>query len=156
MLDDGSYYPGVLLEVGCPKKLKSLREKAEDFIVGSGGQIQLMISLDIGEKKSNSMKISAWRPKFYQRGNKLTVKMKAVMDQNEIRDSHGKVFPGSFSFQLRDFGSNLDRNTRYAGAHLTKVITLDYHDLVNYLTKAQKHKDFPAPRDLKVEQDFGV
>lgn len=127
----------------------SLRTKAEDLIVGSSGNIQPVIGLETGNNQS--YKISAWRPDFVRFGNEDAVKMKAIIEQDEIRTSDGKIRPGSMIFQLQDFGGNLA--TTYPHAGLTKTITLCYHDLVEYLTRAQQfdvqRPPFPNSRLFK-------
>ncbi len=130
----GSYFPGVVLEMAYSEDFISLRTKAEDLIVDSGGHTQLVIGLETGNNKS--YKISAWRPDFIRLENEDAVKMKAIIEQDQIRNSDGRLKPESMIFQLQDFGSNLA--TTYPDADLTKVITLQYHELAAYLTKAEE------------------
>ncbi|KAF7506557.1 hypothetical protein GJ744_011594 [Endocarpon pusillum] len=61
----------------------------------------------------------------------------------------GKIRPGSMIFQLQDFGSNLA--TKYPNAELTKTITLCYHDLADYLTRAQEF-DVQRPPSSNLRQ----
>ena len=139
----GSYYPGVVIELAYSQSFESLRWKAQDLIVNSDGRIQLVIGLEIEGKKS--YKISAWRADFIRSEDKVTVRMKAVIEQDVIRDSDGKLKPGSMTFQLNDFGTNLA--TTYPNADLTKVIALHYNDLADYLAEAEEFdvKQPPGP-----------
>lgn len=130
----GSYYPGIVIELAYSQSFKSLRGKAQDLIVNSYGSIQLVIGLETESKKS--YKISAWRADFTRSENKDAVRMKAVIEQDVIRDSDGKLKSGSMTFQLQDFGRNLA--TSYPNADLTKVITLHYNELADYLAEAQE------------------
>lgn len=141
---ENSYYPGIVIEVAYSQSFKSLRHKADDFIVDSDGKIQLVIGLEIESKKS--CKISAWRSDFTRFENKDIVAMKAVIEQDIIRDEDGKVKSGSIIFQLQDFGTNLA--IIYPDADLTKIITLHYNDLADYVARAEKKQSirFPPPQ----------
>ncbi len=74
---DGSFghelaqYPGVVLEVSYSQKRRDLGRLADDYILGSDGNIRAVVGLDIeyqGKVKSNvSSKVatlSIWRPKI--------------------------------------------------------------------------------------------
>ena len=138
----GSYYPGVVIEIAYSESFEKLRHKAYDFIVRSGGEVQLVIGLVIGSNES--LKISAWRPEFYRSKNKDAVRMKAIVDQDIIRDSNGTLKPGSLRFHLQDFGRDIA--TKYPDADLTKEIVLDYDVLTKGLIDAEQC-DVPSPPD---------
>ena len=138
----GSYFPGVVFEVTHSEDFISLRKKAEDLILKSKGNIQLMIGLETGYKNKERSKVSAWRSDFVRAGDPDTLKLKAIIERDEIHDRHGKARPGSLVFHLMDFGTDLA--TKYPNAELTKAITLHYHDLADYLTTAHQ-SDVPFP-----------
>ena len=129
-----SYYPGVVIEIAYSQSFQSLRWKAQDLIVNSSGNIQLVIGLEVESNKA--YKISAWRPDFIRFENQDTVRMRAVIEQDVIRDNDGNLKSGSLTFQLRDFANNLA--TTFPDAKLNEVITLHYGDLTNYLARAEK------------------
>jgi hypothetical protein len=137
------YYPGVVIEVAYSQSFEELERKADDLIVNSEGNIQLVIGLETESKKA--FKISAWRPDFTrsENENKNTVAMKTIIEQDTIRDEDGKVKSGSITFQLQDFGTNLA--ITYPDADLTKEIVLHYNDLAGYLVKAEKRKNIQRP-----------
>ena len=81
-LIEGSYYPGVILELAYSQSFQSLRCKAQDLIVDSDGKIQLVIGLEIENKKS--CKISAWRADFIRSKDGDTVRMKTVIEQDIV------------------------------------------------------------------------
>jgi len=144
------YYPGVVIELAYPQSFEELQCKADDLIVDSYGNIQLVIGLETDNKKA--CKISAWRPDFTrsENENKNTVAMKTIIEQDTIRDDDGKVKSGSMTFQLQDFGTNLA--ITYPDADLTKEIVLHYNDLAGYLVKAEKRENIqrpPPPSNLK-------
>jgi hypothetical protein len=142
------YYPGVVIEIAYSQPFEELRCKADDFIVDSYGNIQLVIALEIENKKA--CKISAWRPDFTRSENEDTVAKKAIIEQDTIRDEDGKVKSGSITFQLQDFGTNLA--ITYPDADLTKEIVLHYNDLAGYLVEAEKWENIqlpPPPSNLK-------
>jgi hypothetical protein len=135
------YYPGVVIEMAYSQPFEELRCKADNFIVDSYGNIQLVIALETGNKKA--CKISAWRPDFTRSENEDTVAMKTIIEQDTIRDEDGKVKSGSITFQLQDFGTNLA--ITYPDADLTKEIVLHYNDLAGYLVKAEKWENIQRP-----------
>jgi hypothetical protein len=142
------YYPGVVIELAYPQSFEELQCKADDLIVDSYGNVQLVIGLETGNKKA--CKISAWRPDFTRSENEDTVAKKAIIEQDTIRDEDGKVKSGSITFQLQDFGTNLA--ITYPDADLTKEIVLHYNDLAGYLVEAEKWENIqlpPPPSNLK-------
>jgi hypothetical protein len=137
------YYPGVVIELAYPQSFEELQCKADDLIVDSYGNVQLVIGLETGNKKA--CKISAWRPDFTRSENEDTVAMKTIIEQDIIRDKDGKLKPGSMTFQLQDFGMNLA--TTYPDADLTKEIVLHYNDLADYLAEGEDLENLqPPPR----------
>ncbi|KAF7502435.1 hypothetical protein GJ744_005818 [Endocarpon pusillum] len=130
----GSYYPGIVIEFACSESFKELRQKAYDFIVRSGGRVQLVIGLEAGSKKL--FKISAWRPEFYRSENGDAMRMKAITDRDIIRYSDGTLKSGCFRFHLQDFGRDLA--VHYPDAHLTTEIALDYDVLAGYIIDAEQ------------------
>jgi hypothetical protein len=132
----GSYFPGVVLEVAHSQDFGSLQKKAENLIVKSKGKIQLVIGLE------TAYKISAWRSEVIRVGDQDTVQMKTIVNRDVIQDADGNRKPGSLVFHLKDFGTDLE--TKYPGADLTKAITLDYQKLAEIITTAHK-SDVPFP-----------
>lgn len=143
----GCYYPGVVIEMAYSQSFRSLRAKARNLIVGSDGNIQIVIGLEA--ENGGAYKISAWRPDFIQSEDGNTVRLGTVIEQDIIRDVDGKLRPGSMTFQLRDFGSNLAAT--FPNANLTASITLRYNDLVDYLVDAeeiQNQEQPPGPNNI--------
>jgi len=54
-------WPGVVVEVSYSQKRKALEYLAEEYILGSQGNIQVVVGLDIEYKDSNSATLSVWR-----------------------------------------------------------------------------------------------
>jgi hypothetical protein len=65
---DGSFqhskaqYPGVIIEVSYSQKRKDLPRLADDYILGSDGNIRAVIGLDI-EYRGKMATLSVWRPR---------------------------------------------------------------------------------------------
>src|SRR5271168_1425610 len=66
---DGSFhhpipqYPGVIIEVSYTQKRKDLARLADDYILGSTGEIRVVIGLDISYEGKMAT-LSVWRPLF--------------------------------------------------------------------------------------------
>lgn len=56
-------YPGVVMEVSYSQKQKDMPYIAEDYILGSDGDIRRVICLDIGYSHSEKATLSAWEPR---------------------------------------------------------------------------------------------
>ncbi len=138
----GQYFPGVVIEIAHSQVFKKLRRKARKLVTRSFGQVHLVIGLETGKR---SLKISAWCPEFYQFENQDALRMKTLIDQDVIREGDGKLKPGSFTFYLRDFGTDLA--TKYPGADLTEEIVLSYDVLAEYLRDAEDG-DVSPPLDI--------
>ena len=55
-------YPGVVIEVSYTQKRKDLAHIAEDYILGSDGNIRVVIGLDVEYRNSKMATLSVWRP----------------------------------------------------------------------------------------------
>lgn len=76
-------YPGVVIEVSYAQKRKDLRVIAEDYILGSDGDICVVIGLDIEYHRSKRATVSAWRPRVVlnEAGEAELVAEQTVVDQ---------------------------------------------------------------------------
>jgi hypothetical protein len=59
----GTRYPGVVIEISYSKKRRDLSRLADDYILGSDGNIRVVIGLDV-EYKCKMATLSVWRPRF--------------------------------------------------------------------------------------------
>jgi hypothetical protein len=59
---EGAQYPGVVIEVSYTQKRKDLAYIAEDYILGSNGNIRVVIGLDVEYNNSKKATLSVWRP----------------------------------------------------------------------------------------------
>jgi hypothetical protein len=60
-----------------------LKDLAEDYILGSDGNIRVVIGLDIEYKQSKKATISVWRPQYVEHrdGREDLVSMQTVLNQ---------------------------------------------------------------------------
>lgn len=56
-------YSGVIIEVSYPQKRKDLARLADDYTLGSGGDIRVVVGSDI-EYRGKKATLSAWRPRI--------------------------------------------------------------------------------------------
>lgn len=57
----GARWPGVVIEVSFMQKRKDLEQLAKGYILGSSGNIHVIIGLDIEYRKSSRATMSVWR-----------------------------------------------------------------------------------------------
>lgn len=76
-------YPGVVIEVSYAQKRKDLAIIAEDYILGSDGDIRVVIGLDVEYRSSKKATLSVWRPGIVQNeaGQWDLVAEETVVDQ---------------------------------------------------------------------------
>lgn len=65
---DDAEYPGVIIEVAYSQKKKQLGRLAEDYLLDSNANVQVVIGLDIEYSKKGSRKatLSVWRTELFQ------------------------------------------------------------------------------------------
>ncbi|KAH8812494.1 hypothetical protein F5884DRAFT_785557 [Xylogone sp. PMI_703] len=56
-------YPGVVIEVSYASKRKDLYRLADDYILGSDGDIQVVVGIDVEYRGSKKATLSIWRPR---------------------------------------------------------------------------------------------
>ena len=76
-------WPGIIIEVSFSQKEKELKDLAEDYILGSDGNIRVVIGLNIEYKQSKKATISVWRPQYVEQrdGREDLVSLQTVVDQ---------------------------------------------------------------------------
>ena len=61
---DGAKWPGVIIELSYGQKRKDLPRLADDYIIGSDGNVKVVVGIDIEYRGARTATISAWRPKL--------------------------------------------------------------------------------------------
>jgi hypothetical protein len=76
-------WPGVVIEVSFSQKKKDLKNLAEDYILGSDGNIRVVVGLDIEYKQSKKTTLSVWRPQYVEckDGQEELICARIVFDQ---------------------------------------------------------------------------
>ncbi|PBP19279.1 hypothetical protein BUE80_DR009502 [Diplocarpon rosae] len=80
-------FPGVVIEVSYSQKRKDLGRLADDYILGSDGEVRVVAGVHIGCRNSKKATLSVWRPKIVtnQAGEKEVVAQLVVANQVSIR-----------------------------------------------------------------------
>lgn len=78
-----TYWPCVVIEISFSQKRKDLKYLAEDYILGSNGDIAVVIGLDIEYTNSKQATLSVWRARYKVEldGQKYLVAAQTVVDQ---------------------------------------------------------------------------
>lgn len=124
-------YPGVILEVSYSQKRRDLGRLADDYILGSDGNIRVVVGLDIeylsrskgNEASSKLAMLSVWRPKITTHGDekeliahqdvvdivrKHVLPSKFLLTAQVFRDENGFANPcpeAGLSLRLEDFAA---------------------------------------------------
>ena len=83
-------FPGIVIEVSYAQKRKDLGRLADDYILGSDGQIRVVVGLDIEYKSGKKATLSVWRPNIIMNevGEKELVAQLIVANQVCIHHLH--------------------------------------------------------------------
>lgn len=59
---DEAQYPGVVIEVSYSQKQRDLRSIVDNYILGSDGNIRVVVCLDVDYRNGKHATLSVWRP----------------------------------------------------------------------------------------------
>jgi hypothetical protein len=81
-----AHWPCIVIEVSFSQKEKELNELAEDYILGSDGNIHWVISLNIEYKQSKKGTFSVWQPQYIKHddGQECLVSAQTVFNQMSL------------------------------------------------------------------------
>ncbi|KAL2060401.1 hypothetical protein VTL71DRAFT_9431 [Oculimacula yallundae] len=101
-------YPGVVIEVSYSQKRRDLPHLADDYILGSDSNIQVVIGLDIEYEgdKAKMATFSRWEDDIELEDGENVLVAKQTIDNQVFRNSNGEATssPGSdLQIRLRDF-----------------------------------------------------
>ncbi|KAL5326307.1 hypothetical protein ACEPPN_007445 [Leptodophora sp. 'Broadleaf-Isolate-01'] len=128
--------PSIIIEISCSQKRKALTDLAEFYILGSDGNIQRVIGLDIEYKATKRATLSVWQPEYIgDEGSEELVATQALVAQ-EFRDQDGNpndTNPG-LVLSLQDFATGALIEDPSV---LTQQITISSSELCSMLTSAE-------------------
>jgi hypothetical protein len=169
------YYPGVVIEVSYSQKRKDLFRLADDYILGSNGNIRVVVGLDI-EYSGKEATWSVWRPHFEtnKAGEKELVARQTVINQIFRDRNHKPITSSTAGIQLRLRDFTTEAVTKSQG-QLRDPIFISANKLCSFLDLAEseasaitdetgllvsedplvrkrRHDDTP-PEELKLDDD---
>ncbi|KAH0556226.1 hypothetical protein GP486_005847 [Trichoglossum hirsutum] len=137
-------YPTVVLEISYSQKRKDLRYIADDYIIGSGGSIGVVIGLDVEYRKKTSKRtsskmatVSMWRRKIWMGEDGMRhLEAEEVISEDVFRTANGEAALGALTLKLSDFflpdvTSSSDQSVS---------ISIPYSRLATYLNLAQERQ----------------
>ena len=162
----GAGYPCVVIETSFSQKRKDLPDLAEDYIIGSCGNIRLVVGLDIEYRSSKRATVSVWESQegFDEDGVPYLCAIKIVND--EVRFlvlasiSAAVLTPKPLKLFRNDDSSPVMSNAALTlplsaftppGTTLVRslkdiVVSIPYRDLCSYLEDAERcQKDTKGP-----------
>lgn len=138
----GAQWPTVVIEVSFSQKQKDLKDLAEDYILGSDGNVLVVIGLDIEYRRSKRATLSVWRPRYEKDsdGHHVLVSVQTIFEQ-EFRDALGnptkELSPG-LELQLKDFATEaLVQNPET----MTQNISIPASVLYDYVVRAEAESE---------------
>lgn len=157
----GAQWPTVVIEVSFSQKQKDLKDLAEDYILGSDGNVLVVIGLDIEYRRSKRATLSVWRPRYEKDsdGHHVLVSVQTIFEQvsgyervyivywsfnyvlQEFRDALGnptkELSPG-LELQLKDFATEaLVQNPET----MTQNISIPASVLYDYVVRAEAESE---------------
>jgi hypothetical protein len=66
-------YPSVIIEVSYSQKKKDLPYLADDYILGSHGNIKVVVGLDLDYRGTKTATLSIWRPHFGKENDQVVL-----------------------------------------------------------------------------------
>ncbi|KAH0538075.1 hypothetical protein GP486_008802, partial [Trichoglossum hirsutum] len=99
-------YPGVIIEVAYSQKRKKVSRLAEDYLLDSNANVQVVVGLDIeyGGKRSQKATLSVWRTHVIHTDDVDRLEVVQEVADEAFRDDQGNPtnYPG-LRLQLSDF-----------------------------------------------------
>jgi hypothetical protein len=79
-------WPCLVVEVSFSQKKKDLKDLAEDYILGSDGNIRVVIGLDIEYSQSKKATLSVWQPQYVynEDGQEELISAQVVVDEVSV------------------------------------------------------------------------
>lgn len=152
-------FPGVILEISYTQKRRDLARVAEDYILGAGGNIRVVVGIDIYKDKSATLSI--WQPRLQtdKAGEEELVAHQMLSNQvcshsfylartyisKKFRKENGEVNPQTgLRLHLEDFAPPLlSKHTKFG-----RDIFISSTDLCAYLHDAEQD-------EVNVKQGLG-
>jgi hypothetical protein len=147
---DGSFgllkapYPGLVVEVSYSQKVEDLPHLAEDYILGSGALIQVVIGINLEYQKEKGMeaKVFMWRPEWIEEdgATKLQASQKF---EGVFRARDGSLANADqiLPIQLKDFS---DGSEGQEIADIADGITITFSHLYKIVEEAEKTEELSS------------
>ncbi|KAI9854725.1 MAG: hypothetical protein M1824_006607 [Vezdaea acicularis] len=127
--------PPLIIEVSYGQSKKNLSQLADDYIVGSLGNIGTVVGIDIEYRGTREARVMKWQRDIVVADDVTYLKSKQV--SNEIfRYVNGDTSPGNFVLRLEDFASLGLQDVSQEDKATT--ITISHETLSEYLNEAEK------------------
>ncbi|KAJ8059729.1 hypothetical protein OCU04_011373 [Sclerotinia nivalis] len=130
-------FPGIVIEVSYSQKRKNLDFLADDYIIGSNGNIKVVVGIDVEYKNTKKATLSVWRTSTVKKAGKNLLVSKLVVANQVFRDSNSNPsgsHTGGLRLRLEDFVP-----TGIAGAELqlSDPVIIPSNKLYSWLQQAE-------------------
>lgn len=134
--------PTVIIEVANSQKKKDLTHLANDYIIDSGGDVQVVVGLDIeyGRNKTRAASLSVWRPRVYELADGRELRAEQTVVDQLFREDNGNStsYPG-ITLRLSDFAP--DRFSKDLSSEDDVEINISCRQLCEFLDEAEEEYD---------------
>ncbi|KAF4625745.1 hypothetical protein G7Y89_g12419 [Cudoniella acicularis] len=140
-------YPVAIIEVAFSQKAKELKYLADNYILGSNGNVRVLIGVSIEYeayetrtrskkgKQSGKATISIWRPQLVKDGDGEVLEAVQTIEEQEFRDGLGNPVAGpGIELQLKDFASKALFEDLES---LTQPISISSSTLYDFISTAE-------------------
>jgi hypothetical protein len=142
-------WPGLVIEISHSQKRHDLPRLADDYILGSNGNIRVVLGIDIDYGGSKEVTLSVWRPKFISNdAGKQVLVVEQTVKNEVIRDKDGSPNDSGgagIHFVLQEFGPD----ALSSHAPLCDQIVVSASTLCEHLQDAEN-------LEAMMEEDGGV
>lgn len=145
--------PPMIIEVSDRQSTKNLSQLADDYIIGSLGNIGTVVGIDIEYRGTREARIMKWQREIVVEGDETYLESKQVSNEVSLsfhsdqtfnnmltsqifRHANGNANPGTFVLRLEDFASLSLQNVSQEDKAVT--ITISHKTLTKYLNEAEK------------------
>ncbi|KAK2626428.1 hypothetical protein QTJ16_004690 [Diplocarpon rosae] len=127
--------PGVVVEVSHSQKVRDLPRLADEYIIGSGGDIGVVVAFDIEYKKSKKATVSVWKPAIELEDGERCLISRSSTDKKMFRDENGNAIADD---DLRIPLSEFAPQRFWGGLPLLEEIVIPFHKLYAILVAAEE------------------
>ncbi|CAG7921676.1 unnamed protein product [Penicillium olsonii] len=143
-------YPGVILEVCYSQNSKRISSLADDYILNTGGSVNVVVALDIDCQGSREATITTWRPEYATVNGVEEFRAAVAIEALPFRTNSGLLTEDTaLRLSLRDFATeDLSRGQ----VDLGREILITSKQLCDFLSSAEARQQMQTQRQGSIDR----